>query len=108
MNAAVSNNRRKYRASRPDGVGSLSKGNHFSTGTAPGAPKDTQRPFTGQFPYKVRPYVEVEGIFFDIVPAARKATRAPKPERPARKARSRRQDPGAGIRPSLSAMRAKG
>jgi hypothetical protein len=92
------------------------KGNRNSMATAPGAPKDTQAAFPQvvfgeERPYKVRPYVEIEGIFFDvaprtlgIVPGAEKAKKAPA----ARKARTRRQDPGAGTRPSLSTMRRKG
>ena len=121
MNTVVSNNQRKIRASRPDGISLPSKGNHFSTNTARGGARDTKpsfpqlHPKTGDIlPYKVDPYVEIDGIFFDdirhlgIVPGERKATRTAAPKTGARKARSRRQDPGAGTRPSLSTMRRKG
>lgn len=122
MNTVVSNNQRKYRASRPDGISMPSKGNRNSMATAPGAPRDTKpsfpqlHPQTGDIlPYKVAPFEDVNGVWFDvparrtgIVPGAQKATRTAAPKTGARKARTRRQDPGAGTRPSLSTMRRKG
>ena len=118
MNAVVSNNNRKYRASRGDGVGIARKGNHFSTTTNGKLHRDIKPSFPQvvfgiEKPYKVAPYVEIEGIFFDdnrrlgIVPGERKATATPK-ARTARKSRTVRTDPGAGSRPSLSTMRRKG
>lgn len=119
MNTVVSNNARKYRASRGDGVGIARKGNVRSQTTNGKLHRDTKPAFPqmvygNMMPYKVDPYVEIDGIFFDdtrklgIVPGERKAAPTAKAERPARKARTRRQDPGAGTRPSLSTMRKKG
>jgi len=115
MNTVVSNSNRKYRASRPDGVSLLKKGNHFSTSTNGKLHIDTKRPFTGQHDYKVSPYEEVNGVFFDvaprtlgIVPGAEKATRKAEKPHAARKARTTRKAPAPGTRPSLSTMRRKG
>lgn len=114
MNTVVSNTQRKYRASRPDGIAMPSKGNRNSSFAGQIAQRDTQPAFHGQR-YQVRPFEDVEGVWFDaqprrtgIVPGAEKTARKAAPKTGARKARSRRQDPGAGTRPSLSTMRRKG
>ena len=108
MNAVVSNNARKFRASRPDGVSLPKKGNHFQTNTGNRLVKDTKASFptvsptTGEVrPYKVDPYVIVNGIYFDDLSAKRPAAkRTAKPKAP-KATKRRRQDPGPGTRPSL-------
>ena len=112
MNAVVSNNARKYRASRPDGISLPKRGNHFSTNTGDKFRRDTKAAFpqvdpkTGDVrPYRVAPYVVIDGIFFDDLsqkrPPARKAAKKSEPKTTKR----RRQDPGPGTRPSLSRIR---
>jgi hypothetical protein len=120
VNTVVSNSNRKYRASRPDGVSLLKKGNHFSTSTNGRLHVDTkpsfpQVAFGAELPYKVSPYEEINGVFFDvaprtlgIVPGAEKATRKAEKPHAARKARTTRKAPAPGTRPSLSTMRQKG
>lgn len=114
MNAVVSNTQRKYRASRPDGVSLPKKGNHFSTNTGDKLARDTKASFpqvdpkTGDVrPYKVAPYVVIDGIFFDDLSVKRSpARKTAKPKQPkAKTTKRRRQDPGPGTRPSLKNIR---
>jgi hypothetical protein len=103
MNGTLSNQRRTFVATARRGPASLAKGNRYTTSTARTDARDTkpsfpQVAFGRELPYTVRPYVEIDGIFFDIE-APVKRTRKP--------ARTRRQDPGAGRRPSLSTIRSK-
>lgn len=111
MNAVVSNNARKFRASRPDGVSLPKKGNHFQTNTGDRLVKDTKASFpqvdpkTGDVrPYKVAPYVVINGIFFDDLAKRPAAKRTAKPKAP-KATKRRRQDPGPGTRPSLKNIR---
>jgi hypothetical protein len=111
MNAVVSNNARKFRASRPDGVSLPKKGNHFQTNTGDRLHKDTKASFptvsptTGEVrPYKVAPYIVIDGIFYDDMskrPAAKRTAKKAAPK----VAKRRRQDPGPGTRPSLKNIR---
>lgn len=119
MNTVVSNNARKIRASRPDGISMPTKGNRYSSSLARTAQRDTkpafpQIVFGNLQPYRVDPFEDVDGVWFDV-PKTRQmgiipgAAPEPKPARkPAAKKRTRRQDPGPGTRPSLSKIRSKG
>lgn len=112
MNAVVSNTARKFRASRPDGISMPSKGNHFSTNTGDKLAKDTKASFptvsptTGEVrPYKVAPYVVINGIFFDDLSVKRAPARKTAKPKVAKTTKRRRQDPGPGTRPSLKNIR---
>lgn len=120
MNAVVSNNARKIRASRPDGIALPSKGNVRSTSTNGKLHRDTKPAFPqvvfGEMKaYSVDPYEVVNGIFFDlqktrrvgIVPGSAKATT--KAETGQKKAKTaKRTPPAPGTRTSLRSIRSKG
>jgi hypothetical protein len=104
MIGTLSNQRRTFVATARTGPASLAKGNRYTTSTARTDARDTkpsfpQVAFGRELPYKVRPYIEIDGIFFDV--EARPVRKSPA------KKRTQRKDPGAGRRPSLSAIRSK-
>jgi hypothetical protein len=112
MNAVVSNNARKFRTSRPDGVSLPKKGNHFQTNTGDRLFRDTKASFpqidprTDEVrPYKVAPYVVIDGIFFDDLSVKRPPARKAAKPKVAKTTKRRRQDPGPGTRPSLKSIR---
>lgn len=106
MNGTVSNNNRKYRATIDRTPSGYPRGNAHSSFRGQIAQRDTKPAFHGQA-YRVDPFEDVAGVWFDApkrkAPRAVKETAA-KPAKP----RTRRQDPGAGTRPSLSKIRSKG
>jgi hypothetical protein len=104
MNGTLSNNQRKFVATARRGPGSLRKGNRYNSSTARDDARDTkpafpQIVFGNERSYTVAPYIEIDGIFFDV--EARPVRKLPA------KKRAQRTDPGPGRRPSLSKIRAK-
>jgi len=88
------------------------KGNHFQTNTGDRLHRDTKASFptvsptTGEVrPYKVAPYVVINGIFFDDLSPKRSAARKPAAKKAPKATQRRRQDPGPGTRPSLKSIR---
>jgi hypothetical protein len=112
---AISNARRKFRASRGDGVALPKKGNVNSTYAGQINARDTKPAFPqiifGQMKaYSVDPYEIVNGVYFDVPrgvsggPGSRVAPKSPA-KSPAKR---RRTDPGPGTRTSLRSIRSKG